>query len=87
MRKFKHFFTKEIKTEDLIINSKEYRGAVEKNYNDEELFGDWLISEKYTPLQIYRMDADAALKLREDYLEWCREVAFTDLDYDEIFLD
>ena len=85
MRKFRHEISKEIITFEELEKNLDYQKAVDENYKDEVLFADWLYCEDYNLLDIWEMDETDKLKVKEDYLWSCKEMAITDLDYEEIF--
>lgn len=84
MRKFRHEISKEIITFEELEKNLDYQKAVDENYKDEALFADWLYCEDYNLLDIWEMDETDKLKVKEDYLWSCKEMAITDLDYEEI---
>ena len=85
MRKFRHEISKEIITFEELEKNLDYQKAVDENYKDEVLFADWLYCEDYNLLDIWEMDETDKLKVKEDYLWSCKEMAITDLVYEEIF--
>ena len=85
MRKFRNTFNRaEIVTFEEIIQNPEFINCVISNYQDDVLFADWLISQDYTPFDIWEMDTRERVKVRKHFLLDCRNIAITDLDYEEI---
>lgn len=86
MRKFRNTFNRsEVVTLEEIFQNPEFTNCMLNNYKDDVLFADWLISRDYTPFDIWEMDTRERAKARNQFLYDCREMAITDLDYEEIF--
>ena len=86
MRKFRNTFNRaEIVTLEELEKDPRYQKAVDENYKDEQLFADWLYCEDYSLLEIWELDEADKLKVKDDYLWNCKEIAITDLDYEEIY--
>ena len=85
MRKFRNTFNRtEIVTFEEIQLNPDYVKCVTDNYTDDTLFADWLITQDYTPLDIWEMDTRKKGKVRHQFLLDCKEMAITDLDFEEI---
>lgn len=86
MRKFRNTFNPtEVVTLEEIVQNPEFTNCMLNNYKDDVLFADWLISRDYTPFDIWEMNSYKRIKVRNQFLFECREMAITDLDYEEIF--
>lgn len=86
MRKFRNTFNhSEIVTFEEILQNPDFIKCVTDNYTDDALFTDWLITQDYTLLDIWEMDTREKGKVRHHFLLDCKEMAITDLDYEEIF--
>lgn len=85
MRKFRNAFNhSEIVTFEEIEFNPDFDKCVTDNYTDDTLFADWLITQGYTPFDIWEMDTREEAKVRKHFLLDCKEMAITDLDYEEI---
>lgn len=87
MKKFKHETSGEIVTLEKLEQKLDYQVYLSENFNDEELFEDWLVSEKYNLLDIWKLTEIKRLMIKQQYFEYCKEVTAVDLNYEEIFID
>ena len=87
MKKFKHETSGEIITLEKLKQKLDYQVYLSENFNDEELFEDWLSLKKYTLLDIWKLTEMKKIMIRLQYLEYCKEVTAVDLNYEEIFVD
>ena len=86
MRKFRNEFNRaEIITLEELEKNPKYQKAVEENYKDEALFDDWLYCQQYTLLEVWNLSEADKIEIKKGYLCNCKEMAITDLDYEEIF--
>lgn len=87
MKKFKHETSGEIVTLEELEKKLDYQVYLSENFNDEELFEDWLSLENYTLLDIWKLTEMKKIMIRLQYLEYCKEITAVDLNYEEIFVD